>query len=134
MHLFSQNSWLFNGIISRSRTPNFTQIGRQIRQGRVEKLTYILNYLMFCWPCISVSVSRNQRDAIFIQRIKNFGPLHVSSITCSSSGGAWQAALGILSACYISWLQSHSNPSVYYVATWGRHKVFFFYKMYLQEI
>jgi hypothetical protein len=28
----------------------------------------------------------------------------VSSITCSSSGGATQAALGILRACYVSWL------------------------------
>jgi hypothetical protein len=31
-------------------------------------------------------------------------PLHVSSITYSSSGGATQAALGILRACYVSWL------------------------------
>jgi hypothetical protein len=30
--------------------------------------------------------------------------LHVSSITCSSSGGATQMALGILRACYVSWL------------------------------
>jgi hypothetical protein len=39
-------------------------------------VTYLLNYL----------------------RIKNSEPLHVSSITCSSSGGASQAALGILRA------------------------------------
>jgi hypothetical protein len=31
-------------------------------------------------------------------------PLHVSSITCSPSGGAKLVALGILSVCYVSWL------------------------------
>jgi hypothetical protein len=36
--------------------------------------------------------------------IKNLGPLHVSSITCSSSGGATQTTLGILRACCVSWL------------------------------
>jgi hypothetical protein len=58
-----------------------------------------------------------QRDALFTQFIKNYGPLHVSSITCSSSGGAKQAALGILFDCYVSglhqeWIgtQFHSNP------------------------
>jgi hypothetical protein len=35
-------------------------------------------------------------------RIK--GPLHVSSITCSSSGGASQTAFGIMRACYVSWM------------------------------
>jgi hypothetical protein len=35
-------------------------------------------------------------------------PLHVSSITCSSSGGATQTALGILGACCVSWL--HQDP------------------------
>jgi predicted outer membrane repeat protein len=53
----------------------------------------------------------NQRDALFIQFIKNSGPLRVSSNTCSSSGGGAQAALGILQACYVSWLhQVHPNP------------------------
>jgi hypothetical protein len=32
------------------------------------------------------------------------GALHVSSITSSSSGGATQAEIGILRACYVSWL------------------------------
>jgi hypothetical protein len=36
--------------------------------------------------------------------IKNYGSLHVSSITCSSSEGSKQAALGLLRACYVSWL------------------------------
>jgi hypothetical protein len=37
--------------------------------------------------------------------------LYVSSITCSSSGGAAQMTLGLLRACYVSWLhQFHSNP------------------------
>jgi hypothetical protein len=49
-------------------------------------------------------VQWKQRDAISIQFIKNQGPLHVSSITCSSSEGAIQTALGILRACYVSWL------------------------------
>jgi hypothetical protein len=31
-------------------------------------------------------------------------PLHVSSITCSPSGGDTQVALGMLSVCYVSWL------------------------------
>jgi hypothetical protein len=32
------------------------------------------------------------------------GPLHVSNITCSSSGGSEQTAFGILRSCYASWL------------------------------
>jgi hypothetical protein len=42
-------------------------------------------------------------------------PLHVSSITCSSLGGATQATLlGVLRACYVNWLHQdcsavHSN-------------------------
>jgi hypothetical protein len=46
-------------------------------------------------------------------RIK--GLCNVSSITCSSSGGARQTTLGILCACYVSWLATDwkvrgSNP------------------------
>jgi hypothetical protein len=41
------------------------------------------------------------RDTLFIQFIENQGPLHVSSITCSTSGGATQTAFGILRA-YVS--------------------------------
>jgi hypothetical protein len=52
----------------------------------------------------STSVQRNQRDPFSIQFIKNEWPLHVSNITCLSSRGATQAALGILRACYVSWL------------------------------
>jgi hypothetical protein len=44
----------------------------------------------------------------------NWGSLYVSSITCSSSGGAAQTTLGILRACYVSWLlpglEFHSDP------------------------
>jgi hypothetical protein len=43
-------------------------------------------------------------------RIK--GPLHVSSITCSSSGGASQAALGLLRACNVSWLHQTCRLAV----------------------
>jgi hypothetical protein len=46
----------------------------------------------------------NQSDALFIQFIENQRPLHVSSITCSSSEGAAQTAFGILRTCYDSWL------------------------------
>jgi hypothetical protein len=40
----------------------------------------------------------------FIHFIKSYGPPHVSSITCSSSGGATQTALAVFRACYVSWL------------------------------
>jgi hypothetical protein len=52
----------------------------------------------------SVSAWWNQCDAIFIQFIENQGPLHVSSITCSSSGGTTKAAFSILRAYNVSWL------------------------------
>jgi hypothetical protein len=41
---------------------------------------------------ILASVKWNQHDALFIQFIENRGPVHVSSISCSSSGGASQTA------------------------------------------
>jgi hypothetical protein len=52
-----------------------------------------------------ISVYWNQRVEPFIQFIENQGPLyvHVSSITCSASGGTTQTALGILRA-WVSWL------------------------------
>jgi hypothetical protein len=37
--------------------------------------------------------------------IKNQGPLHVSSITCSSLGGATQTEIDILRACYVPFVQ-----------------------------
>jgi hypothetical protein len=40
----------------------------------------------------------------FIQFIEIQGPLHVSSITCSFSGGATQRVFGILRAYNVSWL------------------------------
>jgi hypothetical protein len=48
----------------------------------------------------SISVKWNQRDALSMQFVVNKRPLHVSSITCSSSGGAKQTAFGILRAYY----------------------------------
>jgi hypothetical protein len=39
-----------------------------------------------------------------MQFIKILEPPHVSSITCSPSGGPAQATLGVLRACYVSWL------------------------------
>jgi hypothetical protein len=49
------------------------------------------------------SSRRKKRDALFIQFIEHKGPLHVWSITCSSSGAATQTALGILRAYNVSW-------------------------------
>jgi hypothetical protein len=34
----------------------------------------------------------------------NYGPLHISSITCLYSGGSARTTLGVLRACYVSWL------------------------------
>jgi hypothetical protein len=51
-----------------------------------------------------LSVKWNHRDALFIQFIENQWPLHVSSITCSSSGGVTQTAFGKLRAYNASWL------------------------------
>jgi hypothetical protein len=51
-----------------------------------------------------MSVYWNQRDTLFIQFVENQGPLHASSITCLSSGGATQMAFGILRAYNVSWL------------------------------
>jgi hypothetical protein len=39
-----------------------------------------------------------------LYEVKTKVPLHVWSITCSSSGGAIQTALGILRARYVSWI------------------------------
>jgi hypothetical protein len=57
-----------------------------------------------------ISISWNQRDARFIQYTENQEPLHFSSITCSSSGGATQTAFGIVRAYNVSWLW-HCNWS-----------------------
>jgi hypothetical protein len=46
----------------------------------------------------------NKGNALFIQFIENKRPLHVSSITCSSSGGFTQTELGILRAYNVSCL------------------------------
>jgi hypothetical protein len=43
-------------------------------------------------------------EALFIQFIESQGPLHVSSITCLSSGGVPQTAFGIMLAYNVSWL------------------------------
>jgi hypothetical protein len=51
-----------------------------------------------------IAVWWNQRDALFIKFIENQGHLHVSSITCLTSGGATQMAFGILRAYNVSWL------------------------------
>jgi hypothetical protein len=57
---------------------------------------------MFCWPCFIVH--QYNENAFFIHFIKIQGPLHISSITCSSSGVAAQMAFGILRAYNVSWL------------------------------
>jgi hypothetical protein len=40
----------------------------------------------------------------FCIQIMNSQPLHVSSTTCSSLGGAAQTTIGILRACCVCWL------------------------------
>jgi hypothetical protein len=60
-----------------------------------------------------LSVQWNQRDALFIQFIENQGTLHVSSITCSSSGCATQTAFGILRAYNVSWLWHGCSEAVH---------------------
>jgi hypothetical protein len=52
----------------------------------------------------SISVDCYQHNKLFIQFIDNQGPLHLSSITCSSSRGATQTAFGIQCAYNVSWL------------------------------
>jgi hypothetical protein len=41
---------------------------------------------------------------LLLNFFKNLGPIHVSSITCSSTASAAQTALSVLRACYVSWL------------------------------
>jgi hypothetical protein len=67
------------------------------------KVNEACRHLMFCSRCIVVH-QYSETNELLIQFIKNYGPLHVSNITCSSSEDAPQAALGILCACDVSWL------------------------------
>jgi hypothetical protein len=67
-------------------------------------LVYCVRIMSVGCDTVAVSVQWNQRDALFIQVIENQRPLHVSSITCSSSGGFAQTAFGILRAYNVSWL------------------------------
>jgi hypothetical protein len=69
----------------------------------------------------------NQSDALSIQFTENEGPLHVSSIACSSSGAATQTAFSLLCAYNVHWLwhgcsetgtlpQPHNIPNAICVA------------------
>jgi hypothetical protein len=69
-------------------------------------------HIVYCVRMIS-AVARSQWNCIratanwysqYIQFIENQGPLHVSSITCSTSRGTAQMAFGILRAYNVSWL------------------------------
>jgi hypothetical protein len=53
---------------------------------------------------LQFGINLNGRYNETIQFIENQKPLRVSIITCSSSGGDTQAALGILRAYNVSWL------------------------------
>jgi hypothetical protein len=64
----------------------------------------ILTFSVLLEQVTVASVYWNQCDAFFIKFIENQRPPHVSSITCSSSGGAAQMAFGILRAYNVSWL------------------------------
>jgi hypothetical protein len=85
--------WLRMGICGAILKNTF---GFALGQNILVKLTVLLTVFY------GISVSWNQRDTLFIQFIKNLGPLHVSGITCSSSGGAIQSKLGILRVRYVS--------------------------------
>jgi hypothetical protein len=64
----------------------------------------------------SISIQWNQRDALSVTFNKNQWPLYVSSITCWSSGDVTRAVLGILRACYVSWLHhGWSSTSTLYM-------------------
>jgi hypothetical protein len=58
----------------------------------------ITSVLFMIFEVVAEAATKNTQYAHFIQFIKNQGPLHVSSVTCSYLGGATQAALGILRA------------------------------------
>jgi hypothetical protein len=73
--------------------------------------TDILNVLLTVHH--SVSVYWNQRDPLFIQFVENQVPLHVSSFTCSSSGGAAQTAFSILRAYDVILQPCYSQPTLY---------------------
>jgi hypothetical protein len=49
----------------------------------------------------------------FLFSLLKWRSLHVSSITCSSSGGASQTTLGTLRACYVSWLHQDRSGSIF---------------------
>jgi hypothetical protein len=100
------------------------------RKGR-KKITWktqiLLGDLMFCWPCIIVYQCNKTNVMHFsfsLLRIK--GPVHVSSITCSSLGGVTQTAFGILRAYNVSCsavarLQFHFNRTTALQLTYARH-------------
>jgi hypothetical protein len=61
--------------------------------------------MFFFLPCIIVyQYSETNVMNFSFNFIKNDGPLHVSSATCSPLEFAAQTAVGILRACYVSWL------------------------------
>jgi hypothetical protein len=62
------------------------------------KSFYTVHFCVFVWFLSIIKPT----DALFIHFIENQGPLNVSSITCSSSGGATQTAFGILRAYNVS--------------------------------
>jgi hypothetical protein len=81
--------------------PNFVKTGQEV-QNKLNALLTVHH---------SISVQWNQRDKLCIQFIENQEPLHISSISCSSSGGAAQTALGILRAVPLQ--SCHSQLTLY---------------------
>jgi hypothetical protein len=67
------------------------------------------------WGIISIM---KPSDALFIQFTENQEPLHVSSITCSSSGGTTWTALGILLVYNVSWLCHDSSCTAVKLQLW----------------
>jgi hypothetical protein len=83
--------------------------------------TKILNSLMFCWPCITVYQYSETNVMHFLFSLLRIKDRYVLSITCSSSGGTTQMALGILHVCYVSW--PHQEWSGTSAANWNTHTI-----------
>jgi hypothetical protein len=99
-----RSRWKNNGPVLRSTLLHTDKFGSLETKARlhsfvscylpVMKLEETVSFFVLLTVHHSITAKWNQRDALFIQFIENEGSLHVSSTTCSSSGGAKQTALG----------------------------------------
>jgi hypothetical protein len=90
----------------------------------MEEWFYVVSYFTLSVHITTLSVNKLSLSSLpyiyifkhIFKRAINL-PLHVTSITCSSLGGATQTTLGILRVCYVSCLHQdwsgvplHSTP------------------------